>query len=82
VYYVSGILRKVKCEKCGNSFDLEREKLLRYYTEEVISRILTKPDRLTEEVKRNFNQFVLSLPFRLLSKPYRVAKEIHEIFRK
>jgi len=82
VEYVSGILKRIKCEECGYSLDISREKLLKYYTEEVISRFVSKPDRLTEEVRKDLSHFVFSLPFRLLSKPYRVAKELRDILKK
>lgn len=82
VKYISGILKNIRCEECGYSLDLSREKLLKYYTEEMITRFITKPDRLTEEVRKDLSHFILSLPLRMISKPYRVAKEIRDILKK
>lgn len=81
VEYISGIISKIVCEECGHITDLSKEKLLKYYTENAFSRVISKPERFKKEVKKDFSHFIFSLPFRLLSKPYRVAKEFHDIFK-
>ena len=49
------------------------------YTTDFIDRVLTKPQRLTEEIKRDLSQFLKSIPIRILTKPYRIAREIGDI---
>ncbi len=77
--YVIGILKSVQCEECKTRYQLPREKLIKFYGEEALIRILTKPYRLGAQMKRAPNTFFFSLPTRLISKPFRVAHEIKEI---
>jgi len=81
VYYSAGFLRKIQCQKCGRCIEIEKGKILRHYTEELLLRVFTKPSRMTDEVRKNLNWFLKSLPLRVLSKPYRMAKELVEVLK-
>ena len=80
--YVGGILKKITCETCSFSLSLPKDKLIKYYAEEVLHRILTKPEKISHELREDLNAFLKSLPTRILTKPFRVAKEIKEILEK
>jgi len=67
---------------CGNEIRINREKLLETYTADFIDRVLTKPHRITEEIKKDLSHFLKSMPIRILTKPYRVAREIGDILHK
>lgn len=79
IIYKGGYLEDIKCSICGNEIRIDREKLLETYTADFIDRVLTKPHRLTEEIKRDLSQFLKSIPIRILTKPYRIAREIGDI---
>ena len=79
IIYKDRYLEDIKCSICGNEIRINREKLLETYTADFIDRLLTKPHRLTEEIKNNLSQFLKSIPIRILTKPYRMAKEIGDI---
>ena len=79
ITYKDKYLQDIKCNICGNEIRINREKLLETYTTDFIDRILTKPHRVTEEIKRDLSHFLISIPIRILTKPYRVAKEIGDI---
>jgi hypothetical protein len=58
------------------------EKLLETYTADLIDRALTKPHRITEEIKKDLSHFLKSMPIRIMTKPYRVAREVGDILHK
>ena len=79
IIYKGRYLEYIRCNICGNAVRINREKLLETYTADFIDRVLTKPQRLTEEIKRDLSQFLKSIPIRILTKPYRIAREIGDI---
>ncbi len=52
---------------------LEIEQL---YTAEFLHRILTKPHRMGEQLQEDLSLFLVTLPLRLITKPYRLMKEV------
>ena len=74
-------LRKIKCEDCKTVIELDRIKILELYGKQVVKRVLTKPSRLTKEIRDDLTNFIKSLPIRIITKPYRTAKEILEIVK-
>ena len=79
IIYKDRYLEDIKCSICGNEIKINREKLLETYTADFIDRVLTKPHRITEEIKNDLSRFLKSIPIRIFTKPYRVAKEIGEM---
>ena len=79
IVYKDRYLEDIKCSICGNEIRINREKLLETYTADFIDRVLTKPHRITEEMKKDLSQFLKSIPIRILTKPYRVAREIGDM---
>ncbi|MCD5398032.1 bh protein [candidate division NPL-UPA2 bacterium] len=81
ITYLGTYLKEVRCQECGTHIEMDRKRILETYTAEVIDRILTKPHRLTEEVRSNLSNFIKSSPIRIITKPLRVAKEIMEVIK-
>ncbi len=79
IIYKGEYLEYIKCNICQNEIKISREKLVEIYTADFIDRVLTKPHRLTEEIKRDLSGFLKSIPIRILTKPYRLAKELGDI---
>ncbi len=79
ITYAGQYLKSIKCKKCGNGIDIDKEKLMEQYKEDWVERIITKPKRLTKEMEQDFKKFIFSFPVRVLTKYYRVAKEVKEI---
>ncbi|PSR32560.1 MAG: bh protein [Sulfobacillus benefaciens] len=48
----------------------------RLYTEDFLQRILSKPQRMTRELEEDLSLFLATVPLRLVTKPYRVLKEV------
>ena len=74
-------LRKIKCEDCKTVIELDRIKILEFYGKQMVKRVLTKPGRLTKEIRADLTNFIRPLPIRIITKPYRTAKEILEIVK-
>lgn len=75
VSYQGGIAKSITCQECGLEIGLDRAKLVALYGEQLVQRILTKPQRLTEEYQRDLVAFFSTIPFRIITKPYRMLKE-------
>jgi hypothetical protein len=81
ITYAGDYVRKIRCNICNTEIHIDREKILKFYTSKVLKRLFTKPERLTEELRKDMSSLLVSLPFRIASKPYRVAKEILDIIK-
>ncbi len=46
------------------------------YSADFAQRILTKPHRIGEQLQEDLSLFLITLPLRLITKPYRLTKEI------
>ena len=81
ITYLGTYLKEVRCQECGTHIEMDRKKILETYTAEIIDRLLTKPHRLTEELRKDLSNFIKSMPIRIMTKPLRVAKEIIEVIK-
>ena len=75
-YYKSTIQYSV-CKKCGLKMNIVSLQIkFRHYPEELIHRVLTKPERFVEEIYKQRYKIIFTIPTRVVTKPYRVIKEI------
>jgi uncharacterized ferredoxin-like protein len=77
--YSNNVLIYAKCVNCGRVVPFSEKTLLTIYAKEMVQRILTKPQRLSQELKRDLRHAILSLPVRVITKPYRLVKEVEEV---
>ncbi len=75
ITYSGRYLHRIKCEKCETEIALDRRRILETYAADTVHNILTKPHRLTEEMRKDLTAFITSLPIRIMTKPIRIAKE-------
>ncbi|UYZ12251.1 hypothetical protein A6764_15670 [Brevibacillus sp. WF146] len=79
VTYIDDILYEVRCETCGKTdartSGIEKELYLNY-----LHRIMSKPKRVKEEVEGSIPHFLKSLPYRVLSKPFRTYSEFKDLW--
>jgi len=76
VVYRGGMISSIICQECGIEVGFDQKKLMAYYGEDLVNRVLTKPRRITEEYEKDLIRFVRDIPFRIITKPYRLIKEI------
>jgi len=82
VNYIGSFLKSIKCDKCEKKVEIDRRHLRTVFAEDFINRILTKPHRVTEDMKRVFSTIVPFFPKRLIKEPLKVVREIYEILKK
>ncbi len=71
-------ISKMECENCNHLFEVPRTVLHSYLISDWEKRGFTKPVRLAREIRKDPSLFVVGLPFRVISKPLRMAKELIE----
>ncbi|MCK4437086.1 bh protein [bacterium] len=81
ITYVGDQLKRVRCQQCGTQIEMDRKRIIETYTTEVIDRVLSKPHRITEEIRKDLSNFIKSFPIRIITKPLRVAREIMEVIK-
>jgi NAD-dependent SIR2 family protein deacetylase len=77
VVYINDKISHVECEVCQRSTDMPINPKREFY-KEVYKRISSKPSRITDEYRKDLSHFLISLPKRVISKPYRLMKDINE----
>nr|WP_240795396.1 bh protein [Aquibacillus halophilus] len=75
ITYVNNQITKVECEECHNILEI-RVDIMNELFKESYNRVATKPSRVTKEYREDLSHFLFSLPIRVMTKPYRVAKDI------
>lgn len=78
IVYKENQIENIQCKQCGIEIKVDHEYVKKHFKEEIIERVLTKPSRMTKEMEENITLFITRLPFRVISKPYRLAKELYQ----
>lgn len=55
--------------------------VLKEFYKEVYKRVSTKPNRVSKKYIKDINKFLIGVPIRLVSKPYRLIKDFNESMR-
>ena len=69
VHYIGNYLRSVECESCHKRIEIDGGHLRTVFAEDFINRILTKPHRMTEDMKKAVAILVPFFPKRLIREP-------------
>lgn len=79
VKYVAGMLHRVDCGTCGQSWDVGHRWLWHRYLQRLPRRLRSKPARLADEARRQPVMFALGFPSRMVTKPVRMVTELGTI---
>ena len=79
IIYIEDEIQRIKCNKCNSVHGINKKELLEHYTVETVEHILTEPFKLSKQLRDKKFSIINSLPKRLLTKPYRIIKEVKEI---
>ncbi len=82
VQYIGSYLRSISCDECSKKVEIDRRHLRTVFAEDFIDRILTKPHRVNEDMKKAFATLVPFFPKRLIREPLQVLREIYSILKK
>ncbi|UFT98596.1 bh protein [Radiobacillus kanasensis] len=75
ITYINDVITKVECEECHNIIEL-RVNVMQEFYKESYQRIASKPARMTNEYRDDLSHFLFSLPIRVITKPYRIVKDL------
>ncbi|RAS80774.1 bh protein [Priestia endophytica] len=76
IFYINNRIKNVECEECHRIQGIKIDIMKEFY-KEIYERISTKPARITQEYKQDLNKFLLKLPARAISKPYRLIRDLN-----
>jgi transcription elongation factor Elf1 len=82
VSYIGDYLKSIKCDKCEKKFEIDRRHLRTVFAEDFIDRILSKPHRMTHDLKEAMAYLLPFFPKRLFKEPKKVIKEIIDVLKK
>jgi hypothetical protein len=82
VQYIGNFLRSITCDNCTKKIEIDRRHLRTVFAEDFIDRILTKPHRMTEDMKKALATLTPFFPKRLFKEPLQVFREIYEILKR
>ena len=82
VQYIGSYLRSVTCNNCSKKIEIDRRHLRTVFAEDFIDRLLTKPHRINEDMKKAFATLMPFFPKRLFLEPLQVFREIYGILKK
>jgi hypothetical protein len=77
IVYINDEITKIECKDCHHIVELRLDIMKEFY-KEIYERVSTKPSRLTSEYKRDLSNFLSKLPIRVVSKPYRLMRDLNE----
>lgn len=77
IVYINNEITSVQCENCQTNKGIQLDVMKEFY-KEIYKRVSTKPSRITEEYKKDLSKFLHRLPYRVLSKPYRLMRDLNE----
>jgi hypothetical protein len=79
ILYLDNEIKTIECQHCHKTSGIDKKELLKLYTLDSVEHILTEPFKLNEIIKKQGPKFLYSFSRRILSKPYRVMKDIFAI---
>jgi hypothetical protein len=80
ITYKNNMIEHIVCNECKNGITLDMDKIRQSYGAEFTKRVFSKPARMSEEMQHDLKKFLLSMPARIMTKPYRVIKEYKKYY--
>lgn len=78
VCYLNKRISEIQCQVCRRQLSLAIDLSHELYNE-VLMRIRSKPSRISDEYCNDMSQLFLTLPGRVISKPFRIYREVKDI---
>ncbi len=78
IHYHDNQIQSIECKACHHKIIINQEYVKKHYRSDFIERVLSKPRRMSKEMQADLNGFLHTLPYRVVTKPYRVLKEKEE----
>ncbi|WP_430598495.1 hypothetical protein [Enterococcus sp. AZ177] len=78
IQYMNDIISSIECTECHNQMSIDIDAMNQFY-HYLYERLISKPGRLTEEARLDFNKFLATMPMRIISKPMRFTSEYNQM---
>lgn len=78
IEYMDKIISNIECENCHNRMSIDIDAMNQFY-HYLYERLISKPGRLSEEARQDFNKFLSTMPMRIISKPIRFTSEYNQM---
>ena len=62
ITYIGDNIEKISCKRCESELHINEDLILSAYAVEILQRIRTKPERMSEEMKSDLGKFLYSIP--------------------
>ncbi|SKC87845.1 hypothetical protein [Maledivibacter halophilus] len=79
VIYIGEDIEKITCLECKAFLEIDENLVMSTYAMNILKRVSSKPERMSNEIKKDLSKFLCSIPFRVVTKPYRMVKEYKEL---
>lgn len=77
IVYLNSEIKCVECEECNRKVEVKVDLKKEVY-KEIYNRVTTKPSRISQEYKKDLSKFLIKLPRRVVSKPYRAVRYLNK----
>ena len=81
ITYAGHRISNIECMECRTDLEVNDEQVVTHYMEEILHRLKTKPDRVSQDMKGHRGKYLLSLPCRLIKKVVNMTQDIRELRR-
>lgn len=79
IVYIGDHIDIITCKKCNTCLEIDEKMALTEYTLDIFKRVFSKPERMSKEMSKDLSEFLKTIPFRIVTKPYRMIKEFKEV---
>jgi hypothetical protein len=77
--YIGENIERITCTECNAYVKIDEKMVISAIGADIVSRVTSKPERMSNEIKENLSKFLKSMPKRVVTKPYRIIKELKDI---
>lgn len=81
ITYAGNKISNIECMECKNNIQIEDEAIIVQYIEDITHRVKTKPERIRQEIKKNWVKSIFSLPIRIFKKIIFMGKDFKELIK-
>lgn len=81
ITYVGNRISNIECMECKEDIQIEKDAIIIHYLEDIAHRVKTKPERIRQEIKKDWSKSIISFPIRAFKKIISVGKDFKELIK-
>lgn len=79
ITYVGNKISNIECLECKENIQIEDDAIILQYIEDIAHRAKSKPERIRQEIKKNWSKSIISFPIRTFKKMISMGKDFKEL---